>query len=215
MKKICLILLAFIFYVSKSQHLNAQSIDSVKLTVGTPNSTLYVAGMMPQFNLSSVNILSLNDANNTQVLSLYFKGCPFHNNLVYYDTNIIIKAPYPFALKIYTIWDTSYVCPYPTFSLTVDSAYIASVQTNIHEMLYEQSDFKIYPSPVSEIMNVSLSQNFYTNEGNLAISVYDLLGNVIQNSTLTSQHSQIDLSRLRKGIYFVRVGNVSRKFVKQ
>lgn len=86
--------------------------------------------------------------------------------------------------------------------------------TSIDELQNENSDFKIYPNPVEEMLNVEWKM---TNENPLEIFVYDVLGNVvIHNSTfLIHTSAQLNVSGLKSGIYFVRTGNEVRGFVKE
>lgn len=82
----------------------------------------------------------------------------------------------------------------------------------------------IYPNPTSDVVNVQLTMN---NEqtGNVAIQVFDVYGkmldasNVVNKHGLSTQTTQIDLSRYANGVYFIKAmseGNVLavRKVVK-
>lgn len=85
-----------------------------------------------------------------------------------------------------------------------------TVATGIQE-LPTNTQIKIYPNPVDDILNVELL-GFYQK---VEMQIVDVLGNVIKNSTLNTQHAQIDVSKLQSGIYFLKVGNRVQKFIKE
>lgn len=59
----------------------------------------------------------------------------------------------------------------------------------------------IYPNPFDERITVALSK--YNGEAEL--SVYDLLGKEVYQRQITSIESQLDLSKLKNGVYFLRI----------
>lgn len=67
-------------------------------------------------------------------------------------------------------------------------------------------DFRVYPNPTSDIVNVQLTMN---NEqlGGMSVQVFDVFGrllNVVElGRALAPQTAQIDLSKYAKGVYFV------------
>jgi hypothetical protein len=76
---------------------------------------------------------------------------------------------------------------------------------------------KLNPNPVKDILNVS-----YTNEnsGSLGLSVFDLTGRLVINSSFGEQpkgvfNASINLSGLSQGVYIVNVGNGYGKIVKR
>lgn len=69
---------------------------------------------------------------------------------------------------------------------------------------------KIYPNPFSESIHVEA-------EGELlgeTLEVIDLFGTIYQKQTLQSTHTLVDLSGLKSGIYFIRVGDSITKVLK-
>lgn len=102
----------------------------------------------------------------------------------------------------------------------------------LEEVKSENSKFKSHPNPAKEILNVELSLSYLhtlaqnstgvlpplsKGEGAEAeLQIIDVLGKVIKHSTLTTKHSQIDVSDFPSGVYFIRSSNGARaKFVKQ
>ena len=87
---------------------------------------------------------------------------------------------------------------------------------------YSGFEFKLYPNPTKDIVNVQLTMN---NEqlGDVDIQVFDIYGkllDVIKLQSGTSLQTQIDLSRYANGVYLIKAvaeGNVLavRKVVKK
>ena len=83
--------------------------------------------------------------------------------------------------------------------------------TIINQLQIENAELKIYPNPTNEILHVEC---LTTNE-NMEIKMYDILGNVIQQSEMKNQKCVFDVSALPTGLYFIQVGNNKTKFIKQ
>lgn len=66
-------------------------------------------------------------------------------------------------------------------------------------------DFKIYPNPTKDIINLS-NMGFNTN-----FEIYDVLGNRISSGSLTRN---IDVSSFSSGIYFLKIQETVNQFIK-
>jgi hypothetical protein len=73
-----------------------------------------------------------------------------------------------------------------------------------------ENAFNIYPNPVTDYLIIS----GYANAG-MPIQVLGISGRVILERTLNENTTQIDVSNLRSGFYFLRAAGSIRKFVKQ
>ena len=72
-----------------------------------------------------------------------------------------------------------------------------------------QNDIKIYPIPTSAFLNISGIRNL----NNGSFKIFDASGKlIIKKNTITSTESQIDLSDLKTGIYFLQI-NVDGKIL--
>ena len=69
----------------------------------------------------------------------------------------------------------------------------------------ENSDFKIYPNPVKDILKIDL-----LNEVNYKIEISNQLGQVVFSST--KYYNSVDISSLSKGIYFVKLSGNNKTF---
>ena len=76
--------------------------------------------------------------------------------------------------------------------------------------LYEITDkLDIYPNPTTGIINLS-----YVNEHSSSkFEVMDLSGKVILFGKVNSK-LELDVSRLKKGIYYLKIGRTTSKFIK-
>jgi hypothetical protein len=79
----------------------------------------------------------------------------------------------------------------------------------------------LYPNPASDYIEIAGSSVILSEAKNLGVSIYDVLGVEVYCSIATppapSQEggkTSFDVSHLSPGVYFVRVGNIVRKFVK-
>lgn len=69
-------------------------------------------------------------------------------------------------------------------------------------------NFNIFPNPVSSELNISLDIKKSTN-----LFITNELGQVVKNVVLTQDNSKVDVSDLRKGIYFLFIENKSKKLI--
>ena len=84
--------------------------------------------------------------------------------------------------------------------------------TGIKSISSSVSNLIAYPNPANTILNVEWLMINNATE----LQVLDVLGNVvIKHSSLNTNHFSLDVSGLESGVYFVRVGSSTRKFVKQ
>src|SRR3972149_3218939 len=61
----------------------------------------------------------------------------------------------------------------------------------------------VYPNPSSSIVNVNVSEGFFTNKSHYEIT--DVTGKLISTEKLSSENSKIDFSLLPKGIYMLKI----------
>ncbi|MBX3043445.1 MAG: agmatine deiminase family protein [Candidatus Kapabacteria bacterium] len=126
--------------------------------------------------------------------------CGFNNEIDYYfefETNNGKTAHKPIT------------APEGYFSFSVTNS-VSSV-----EELFSSNDFKLYPSPASDFITISISNSglrqFNEND---KIQIYDVLGLEVVQSSLIGGNIRIDISHLQTGVYFVRIGNNVEKLIK-
>jgi hypothetical protein len=87
-----------------------------------------------------------------------------------------------------------------------------TLNSGITEIENTKTAFEIYPNPCEEKLFV----NSYWLLENTKIEVFDLLGRKIFQQQIVNQKSQIiNVENLPNGIYFIQVGNETKKFIKQ
>jgi len=71
-------------------------------------------------------------------------------------------------------------------------------------------DYIIFPNPTYKFINIISNKNTPTN-----ITIYNNLGQIIINQIYYYNNISIDLSNYNPGIYFIRINNQLRKFIKE
>lgn len=84
----------------------------------------------------------------------------------------------------------------------------ASCDPNINTFILEtgdiNSDFKIYPNPTKDVINIDLDDN--STFGTVQVKVIDLSGHMLIDKEVEySKSVQLDLSILKEGIYIIRI----------
>jgi hypothetical protein len=91
-----------------------------------------------------------------------------------------------------------------TFKIIVDNQPLAVTK-------FDQGGFKMYPNPVTNILNV-------TYNGDLSVSIVNASGQQVLSSRSISKQGSVDVSSLSTGVYFLKADangeSIVRKFVK-
>ncbi|MEP7264816.1 MAG: T9SS type A sorting domain-containing protein, partial [Bacteroidota bacterium] len=85
--------------------------------------------------------------------------------------------------------------------------YIDSIATGMDERIDEAMQFNLAPNPATNNITVSfssLNSNSFFN-----LTVFDIAGKEVLQQTLLKSSSQMDISKLRKGIYIVELKDIS------
>lgn len=84
-----------------------------------------------------------------------------------------------------------------------------TINSTLSTAIFDKNELKIYPNPVSDFLNITTSLSFNSYE------VYDVLGKVVLKVT-GMKSNQIDVSKLNKGIYFIKLDDkFVNKFIKE
>ena len=88
----------------------------------------------------------------------------------------------------------------------------ACATTGIEQVTGINNQLSVWPNPTTSVINVQVG-DFSTS---LEMTICDVLGNVlIHNSEIVNHNCQLDVGSLTPGVYFVRVGATTQKFIKQ
>ena len=84
--------------------------------------------------------------------------------------------------------------------------------TNINESIIVESDFKIFPNPASNQLNIDGLNEEY------ALKILNIQGQLFYEMNNIQGHQKIDVSFLPSGLYFINVnnnkGNQTIRFIK-
>lgn len=92
-----------------------------------------------------------------------------------------------------------------------DSGHVRVYELNkaVSSSNFVSQNFKIYPNPTPDILNISLENNLVLEQ----VTIYNNLGQIVK----TASENVIDVSHLAKGLYFVEVttnqGKATKKLV--
>ncbi len=94
----------------------------------------------------------------------------------------------------------SFVNKAPTFNSNNDAT------TNIQDAQFSSLDFKVFPNPAFDNIHISLER---VNE-NTDIQIFNTLGQNIYHRSISQHQFSIDVAAWTKGLYFIKIGNVSK-----
>jgi hypothetical protein len=78
---------------------------------------------------------------------------------------------------------------------------------NVSLETYEAQQIRVYPNPATEQLTIELSQP-------TEIFIMDALGNVVHAGAISSNHT-LNVAHFAQGVYFIKAGNTTQRFVKQ
>lgn len=81
----------------------------------------------------------------------------------------------------------------------------------LEESSIQKSEIILSPNPTSGDLNISVPKEFIGEE----IFVYDLSGRKILRVAVSAVSCNLQTVNFASGIYFVKIGTVAKKFVKQ
>lgn len=100
--------------------------------------------------------------------------------------------------------------------LLIKLLFLSGVTSTAGVNNFATSNTVLYPNPANTSINISTPQDKALPENYI---VYNNLGQVIANGNITTDNTNIDISTLANGVYFIKVngGNTTEtlQFVKQ
>ena len=75
--------------------------------------------------------------------------------------------------------------------------------TAIDELLFPDSDLKVYPNPTSELVTI----HFSAPKKNLVYSLSDLTGRMLESKTLSTTETNINLKKYASGTYLLKIND--------
>ncbi|MGJ3234786.1 T9SS type A sorting domain-containing protein [Marivirga sp.] len=169
-------------------------------------SDVNISGSVVQ---SDIPIIESNRLENGDV-ELFVQNIPY-NSLIWYDEDgnqlSIQERPLVNSTGIYSVEAILNGCGFMSEPFEVTET-ILSVQ--------DAFNTKLYPNPVANRLKVDLGN---IKHGTTKIMIYEANGTLIQSDENRTQNVSIDVSHLKKGMYFLILqsqrGTVKRKFIKE
>ena len=87
--------------------------------------------------------------------------------------------------------------------LPTETIVLGSANSSISASTSENNAVSIYPNPTQQLLNVVLNQH----SGSSTIELFDAFGKKVISEKTTSSSTQLDLSKLAKGVYLIRINN--------
>lgn len=79
----------------------------------------------------------------------------------------------------------------------------------VKEFNPSNNDFSLYPNPSKNKISVK------TNGNKQPLNIYNSFGSLVYNAVIGTEVMDIDLSSQSSGIYFVRIGTITKKIIKE
>ncbi|MCI5057537.1 MAG: T9SS type A sorting domain-containing protein [Flavobacteriales bacterium] len=148
-------------------------------------------------------IMTWNDFNSEKlyVSSYNLQGTTTTNALIYVDINVL--------QGVLVGNDIDSISALLNGSVVNHVTSVNNVVTNISNP--ELKEANIFPNPASDFINVSVDQNLVGG----SISIQNTVGQMILTSNLISTSTQLDLSSLDQGIYFISISKQDQKIIKK
>ena len=103
---------------------------------------------------------------------------------------------------------------------TVNRGDCDAIYAELHNGLDEPTaiPFTIYPNPTNGVLTIqhsalTTSNASHFNIPNSSFRITNLIGQTVQTGNLNAETQQIDVSDLPQGMYFISIGDMTRKFV--
>jgi len=101
------------------------------------------------------------------------------------------------AGSLTVIWAIGSSTTYAYHSIRGVTALSVSLGISENNLL----SFEMYPNPVSDLLNIQLP----TSTEKAEVSVFDYTGRLVSSKTISSNDTAIDVQKISKGIYMIRV----------
>ncbi len=84
----------------------------------------------------------------------------------------------------------------------------------VHDIVKINDGLSIYPNPVSDILNLEITD---INTENISINILDASGRLVSNESanFSNGESKIDLSKLTRGTYFIKVNDLNKTTIRK
>ncbi|WP_448606612.1 T9SS type A sorting domain-containing protein [Paenimyroides ceti] len=90
------------------------------------------------------------------------------------------------------------------------TVYRFTPSTTVANDKFDKTRFSVYPNPATEVLNISLEKM-----DAMAYIITDMTGKTIQKGIFKALENTIELGNLSSGMYCIRIGDSTQKFIKK
>ncbi|MBN2521430.1 MAG: T9SS type A sorting domain-containing protein [Bacteroidales bacterium] len=123
------------------------------------------------------------------------------------------------------LWSTGEITPtivagHGTYTAIVTAANGCTIETdpfvfnndNPDNVIYNKTnDIIVYPNPANDKLYISFPENTYSYH----FIIYDLLGNLIFENNMMNSNEELDISRLKQGIYLITIRAEEKIYIRK
>ena len=180
-------------------------IENVTLSFLNGNPHLRIQGGGLNLKLDRVDVLYSSIIESNHIIHLSFEGCGDSNLWRNFDTTVQINSTIPFDVTIYSIWDSSIVCGFPTEPIYTDSIFMTYSEllatTSLSSLSQEFGE--IYPNPTQGMITVDFEVE--------SVLIYNVNYSLVDKFEIKTK--SFDLSHLQSGFYFLEFNQNNKKRV--
>ena len=119
-----------------------------------------------------------------------------------FDSGFFTGAGNTFTYTFNQVGSTDYVCDPHAGNMNGTVTVTSTAGISENNLL----SFEMYPNPVSDKLNIQLP----TGTEKAEVDVFDYTGRLILSKTISSNNTAIDVQKISKGIYVIRVATNSK-----
>ena len=161
-----------------------------------PMKQIVIATQNTNINKGQSTVLKVNTGTN-----LVWSGTDIINN---WGDSILVK---PASTTVYKVIGTNADGCRDTAEITINVSNVG-----LEGSAARQGEFQIYPNPVNELLMVNCKVLMQENS---TFIIVNTLGQTLLQGVLKEKICPVNISKLAPGIYFIKVGDELRKFVKE
>ena len=128
-----------------------------------------------------------------------------------FDSGYFTGAGNTFTYTFNQVGSTDYVCDPHAGNMNGTVTVTSTAGISKNNLL----SFEMYPNPVSDVLKIQLP----TGTDKAEVSVFDYTGRLVSSKTISSNDTAIDVQKISKGIYMIRVATNTKigvqRFIKK
>lgn len=143
------------------------------------------------------------------------------DNVVHYVYNPTVKnaSTWPFNAEQYLLLniaiEPSISANFVQTTMEIDYVRVYQQGALSTATIADKSNFRVYPNPVSEVLNIANEINYPVTKGN----IYSITGQLLNSFSINENETTVNVAGLAPGIYFLEIqsdrGTERQKFIKK